>query len=217
MFASIGLFVRTPKLLSTALACGMTAFVGYALLNWTPAFLIREKGMTLKQIALYYSLSISLSIAIGLWVSGWLVDKVGPRRPTAYALVPGAATLLSLPFLFGVVYAPSWPIALAFIVPPSILNIAYLTPALAVIQNAVPSENRGTASALLLFVLNLVGLGGGPLFVGAMSDHFSATYGVHSLKLAILALSPFFMLAFICQLVASHFIAEDQKALVGTI
>ncbi len=210
MFASVGLFVRTPKLLSTAIACGASAFVGYALLNWTPAFLIREKGMTLKEIALYYSITVSLSMALGLWISGYLVDKVGQRRPAAYAILPGCATLLCLPFLFGVVYAQSWPMALALIIPPSALGTAYLAPALAMIQNAVPSERRGAASALLLFVLNLIGLGGGPLFVGAMSDHFTATNGVHALKLAILALSPFFVLAFVSQLVAAYFIAKDN-------
>ena len=148
MFNTLGLFIRTPKLMATAAATGVTSFVGYGLLNWMPSFLIREKGMSLEQIALYYSLLLGLSMAIGTWASGFIVDKVGVRRPLLYALVPGVATLLSLPFFIGVLLAPSWPIALLLLIGPAVLNIAYLAPALAVIQNAVRSERRGTAGRI---------------------------------------------------------------------
>jgi MFS family permease len=211
MFNTIGLFIRTPKLLATALATGLTSFVGYGLLNWMPSFLIREKGMTLGQIALYYSVSLGLTMAIGTWASGFLVDKIGARRPVFYALVPGIATLLAVPFFIGVLLAPSWPSALLFLLGPSILNIAYLAPALAVIQNAVRSERRGTAGAFLLFILNLVGLGGGPLFVGFMSDRFKAAGVAHALTGALMSLTPFFVLAFLCQCAAGYFISRDDR------
>jgi predicted MFS family arabinose efflux permease len=211
MFKTIGLFVRTPKLLATALSSGLTAFVGYGLLNWIPSFLIREKGMTLEQIALYYSLTLGITMAIGTWASGFIVDKLGAKRPVAYALVPGAAILISLPFFIGVLLAPSWPIALVLLVFPSVLNIAYLAPALAVVQNAVRSERRGTAGAFLLFVLNLVGLGGGPLYVGYMSDRFKAAGVAHTLTHALMWLAPFFVLAFLCQCAAAWFISKDDR------
>ena len=211
MFKTLGLFIRTPKLLLTALSSGLTAFVGYGLLNWTPSFLMREKGMTLEQIALYYAVILGLSMAIGTWASGYIVDKLAPRRPAAYALVPGFAILLSLPFFVGVLLAPNWQMAILLLIPPSVLNIAYLAPALAVVQNAVRSERRGTAGAFLLFVLNLVGLGGGPLFVGFMSDHFKAQGMAHSLTSALMCLTPFFVLTFLVQCAAAYFISKDDR------
>ena len=57
----------------------------------------------------------------------------------------------------------------------------YLAPALAVVQNAVPPGSRTMAGAILLFVLNLVGLGGGPTFLGYISDKAIPVHGAHSL------------------------------------
>jgi MFS family permease len=48
---------------------------------------------------------------------------------------------------------------------------------------------RATASALLLFVLNLIGLGLGPVFAGALSDFFSEDYGVDAIRYSLLILA----------------------------
>jgi MFS family permease len=212
LFASVSLFFRTPKLLLTALSASFTSFVGYALLNWTPAFLMREKGMTLAQIGAYYSLTLAITMGLGTWASGYIVDKLGPKRPAAYALVPGAATLISLPFLFGMVYAPNWQIALLMFAGPSLLNITYLAPGLAVIQNGVPPERRAVAGALFLFALNLIGLGGGPLFVGMVSDFAKASYGHGALTIGLLALTPFFLIAALFQAGSAFALSKDKKA-----
>lgn len=65
-------------------------------------------------------------------------------------------------------------------------------------------ERRTTASALLLFVLNLFAVGCGPLYVGAVSDWVGPHYGVESLRIALYALVPFFVLGVACNLWASR-------------
>jgi MFS family permease len=211
MFASIKFFVSSPTLMLTALSCGMTAFVGYAMLNWIPAFLMRAKGMSLMELGAYYSVMSGVSMAIGTFASGWIVDKLARKNPAAYAIVPGVCILLSTPFLWGAVHAPGWQVAIFFLAFPSLLNNAYLAPALAVVQNGVPPNARGTSGALLLFVLNLIGLGGGPLFVGTVSDWLKPHYGVDSLKYALLALTPFFILAFLCQMAAAVMLRRQAR------
>jgi MFS family permease len=208
--SAILVFVRKPALGFTALSAGLTAFIGYALLNWTPAFLMREKGMTLIQIAVWYSTVSGLTTAAGTWLAGWLVDRLGAVRPAAYALTPGICVLLALPFLPAMTAAHGWQTALAFVVGPSILIVAYLPAALAVIQNGVEPSQRAVAGSILLFVLNLIGLGGGPLFVGAISDHLKPQFGEHTLGHALLWLSPFYVLAFLCQLAAAWFLERDH-------
>jgi predicted MFS family arabinose efflux permease len=210
--AAIGAFLGRPKLLFTALAAGLTAFVGYAAQIWGPAFLMREKGMTLEQVALWYSLAIGISGVTGTWLSGFLVDRLGARRPSAYALAPGIAILICLPFFLGYVFAPGWPAALAFVMAISLLQIMYLPAALAVVQNSVPASQRVTSGAFLLFVLNLIGLGGGPPFVGFLSDHFRPRLGVHALQAALVWLGPIFILAFVCQLAAAYFMEREARA-----
>ncbi len=216
--AAIGLFFSRPMLAFTALSCGLTAFVGYGMLNWVPSMLVRAKGMAIQDMGLYYGLMSGVTGAIGTFGSGWLVDKLGAMRPRAYAMVPAVSILLSLPFLVAAVYAPTWQLTLLLLAGPALLNNMYLAPALAVVQNAVPPHQRVVSGALLLFILNLVGLGGGPVFVGAMSDHFKAAHAgaanasAIGLEMGLLSLAPFFILAFLSQCVAGHFIAREAKA-----
>lgn len=204
MFGSIGLFLRSPVLMLTALSAGLAAFVGYGMLNWNASLLIRVKGARLQDVALWYALVTGIANVAGTYASGLIVDRWGRRDPAGYALAPGIALLCSAPFLWGAVNAPSWPVAVAFLAGPGLLNNMYLAPALAVVQNGVPTRHRGTAGALLLFVLNLIGLGGGPFFVGVVSKALTPRLGpVVALQHAMLWLSPFFVLAFLCQLAAA--------------
>ena len=200
---TIKVFVRSPTLVLTALAAGLTAVLIYGLLSWMPAYLIRDLGMSLSQIASSYSVVAGVTIGIGTLVGGYVVDAVAPRRPFLYALLPGTAVLLGLPFLFGLAQAQSWPVALLFMAGPYVLLNCYLAPALTVIQNGVAPNQRAAAGAIFLFVLNIIGLGCGPLLIGMASDHFAPVHGTHALRMALLCLAPVFVLVFLVQLAAS--------------
>jgi predicted MFS family arabinose efflux permease len=203
VITTIKVFVRSPTLVLTALAAGFTAVLIYGLLSWMPAYLIREMGMSLAQIASSYSVVAGVTIGLGTLVGGYVVDAVAPRRPFLYALLPGCAVLLGLPFLFGLVHAQTWSAALLFMAGPYVLLNCYLAPALAVIQNGVAANQRAAAGAIFLFVLNIIGLGCGPLLVGMASDHFAPVYGTHALRIALLCLAPVFVLVFLVQLAAA--------------
>ena len=211
LLQTIALFFRNPVLALTALSAGLTAFVGYALLNWSPSYLIRVRHMSREEIALYYSLLVGLSGAAGTFGSGWLVDTLGRMNRRAYALVPMGCVAVSLPFFMLYASAPNWPLALLCLAIPALLLNGYLAPALAVVQNAVPPAQRGTASALLLFILNLIGLGGGPVFVGWLSDRFKPAYGTASLQMAFYGLAPFFVLCVLSHYAASRAIGRDAR------
>jgi hypothetical protein len=90
--------------------------------------------------------------------------------------------------------------------------MTYLAPGLAVVQNAVRPDRRGVAGALFLFVLNLVGLGGGPAFVGFMSDRYKAAGTPHALTHGLVVLAPVFVLAFLSQAAAAYFLEKDRRS-----
>jgi predicted MFS family arabinose efflux permease len=69
-WATCRMFFSRPVLLLVALACGATQFVTYAVLNFTTLFLMREKGMSLQEIAIYYALLVGLGIGGGIFISG---------------------------------------------------------------------------------------------------------------------------------------------------
>jgi predicted MFS family arabinose efflux permease len=188
-------FFTHPVLLRVALACGATQFVTYAILNFTTLFLMREKGMTLREVAVYYALMIGVTICAGMFVSGRLIDRFAPRSRTAYAWLPAIALALAIPFFIGFAWAPGWKLALLFLAAPMFLNYFYLSPSVALVQEAVQPHERVLAGALLLLVMNLIGLGLGPTFLGAVSDHFRAEHPANSLQMAFYTLVPFYALA----------------------
>ncbi len=188
-------FFAHPVLLRVSLACGATQFITYATLNFTTLFLMREKGMTLGEVAIYYSLLIGISVSAGMYASGRLIDRFASRSKVAYAFLPGAALVLAIPFFIGFVRSTDWPLALPFLGVTTFLNYFYLSPAVALVQEEVQPHERVLAGALLLLVMNLIGLGFGPTFLGAVSDYFRPTNPEHSLQLAFYTLVPFYALA----------------------
>jgi MFS family permease len=204
-------FLTNRTLLCVAIACGLSAFVGYAMLNWNPPLLMRVKGASLKQVSDYYGWVIGGTGVVGTFAAGWLADKLGHRDRRWYAWIPVIAFTLSLPALAGLIWAPTWQIALVFIAVPALLNNMYLAPALAIVQNAVPPGQRTMAGAILLFILNLMGLGGGPIFLGHVSDMAKPRFGDHSLLVGYASLAPVIVIAIIVHLMAASSIARDKR------
>ncbi|WP_395670280.1 spinster family MFS transporter [Phenylobacterium sp.] len=211
LLQAISGFFRQRTLTLTAISSGLSAFVGYAGLAWNAPYLIRAKGMTLVEVANYYSIVLGITGMVGTIAAGWLVDRLAPRDRRWFAWVPAIAFTITLPFWFGIVWAPTWPIALAFIAIPCLLNNMFLAPALAVVQNAAKPAQRTISGALLLFVMNLIGLGLGPVYVGRISDMAKAEYGAQSLSVGFLALIPMVVLTIACHLATASSIRKDQR------
>jgi predicted MFS family arabinose efflux permease len=194
-YETVAMFFSRPVLVLVALACGATQFVTYASLNFTTLFLMREKGMTLNEVAVYYALLIGIGISAGMYVSGRLIDKFAPRGKQTYAMVPAVGLALAIPFFIGFVWAPTWQLALLFLIGPTFFNYFYLSPAVALVQEEVRPQERVLSGALLLLVMNLIGLGLGPTYLGAASDLLRDSHPHNSLQIAFYTLVPFYVLA----------------------
>lgn len=192
---TVRMFFSRPVLLLVSLACGATQFITYGTLNFTTLFLMREKGMTLPEVAIWYALMIGIFISLGMYVSGRLIDRYAARSKLAYAWVPAVGLCLAVPFFIGFVWAPSWQLALLFLALPTGLNYFYLSPSVALVQEEVRPNQRVMSGALLLLVMNLIGLGLGPTWLGAVSDALKASHPGNSLQLAFYTLVPFYALA----------------------
>lgn len=191
------MYLSNPVLRGMALASGATQFVTYALLNFATLFLMREKGMTLQEIAVWYALLLGVSVSLGIFGSGWLIDRLSRRSKTAYAYLPAIGLMIAAPFFAGFVWAADWRVALLFLSVPMALNYFYLSPAVTLVQEEVRPNQRVLAGALLLLIMNLIGLGLGPTFLGAASDFFRTNHPDNSLQMAFYALLPFYGLAIV--------------------
>ncbi len=188
-------FFGNKLLAVAALASGAANFITYGLANFATLFLMREKGMTLDQVAIWYALAVGLGMGAGIFASGKLIDRFAVRNKAAYATLPALSLLLALPFFLGFVTVDSWKLALALLFVPLFLNSFFLPATVTFVQGEVAPDARVISGALLLLVMNLIGLGLGPTFVGMMSDFFHPDYGGHSLQMAFYALAPMYLIA----------------------
>jgi predicted MFS family arabinose efflux permease len=206
--------LRTPLMVALSLGAALTSFVGYGAMNWMPALLMRTKAMSLGDVGAYYSWVLGLSLGAGIWAGGRTVDRWGQAHPRIYALAPGLALLAAAPPFIGALLAPGWRLSLACVALPAVLFMVYLAPTLALVQNLAPTHMRATASAILLLVVNLMGAGCGPLFVGVLSDNLGARFGSASLTAALAALLPAFLAAGgVYLLIAGRFASLRRSAI----
>lgn len=194
-WATIGMFFRNPILMLASLGSGATQFVTYGLGNFAVLFLMREKGMTLSDVALWYAICVGLGMGAGMIVSGRIIDRFTRRSRTAYAIAPAISLALALPFYILFVWAPTWPLALVFLTFAMFLNYFYLSSSVALVQEEVRPEQRVLGGALLLLIMNFIGLGLGPTYVGFASDYFAGHGHANSLQLSLYTLSPFYIVA----------------------
>jgi len=213
---TFAMFVTRPALILTALACGANQFITYGLVNFAVLFLMREKGMTLHEVAVYYALVVAIGMGGGILASGPMIDRFTRRSKQAYALVPAASLTLALPFYLAFVWAHSWHVALLFLTGAMFLNYFYLTSAVTLVQEEVRPNQRVMSGALLLLIMNLIGLGLGPTFVGAVSDHFHASHPHQSLQLALYMLAPLYVVAILLFLVLARVLRNETRT-VGEI
>jgi MFS family permease len=135
-----------------------------------------------------------------MYVSGRLIDRFAPKSKSAYGYLPALALALAIPFFVGFVWAPSWQLALLFLAVPTFLNYFYLSPAVTLVQEEVQPNERVLSGALLLLVMNLIGLGLGPTYLGAVSDYFRPEHPDNSLQMAFYTLVPFYVIAVLAHL-----------------
>ena len=169
-----------------SIACGLHAFVGYGVGTWNPPFLGRIHEVSSTEIGFWLGI-ISGVGAIGTFLGGYLSDRFYDRSSDRrwYLWVPAVSTLVMVPFqLTAYLYGSLWAV-LGSLMLVAILGGMYLGPAFALTQALVTLRMRAVASAILLLVLNLIGMGLGPFFVGVISDLLEPRFGIEALRYAL--------------------------------
>lgn len=172
-----------------AIGGALTAFVGYGLTTWAPSFLSRSHGMSSGEIGTWLGLILGIPGGIGIVLGGFLADKFGSRDTRWFLWIVSVALVLSTPFAVGVYLSPTATGALIFLMLPVLLGNFYQATTFSQTQGLVPLGMRAVAAAVLLFIINIVGLGLGPQAVGIVSDLLKPEYGDDSVRYALMIFS----------------------------
>ena len=169
-----------------SLAAALHAFVSYGAGTWNAPFLIRIHEIPSTETGFWLGL-ISGVGAIGTFAGGYISDKISDRTGDRrwYLWVSGIATLVMVPFqITAYLHGGMWAVIPALMLV-AILGGMFLGPTFAMTQGLVTLRMRAVASAILLFMLNIIGMGLGPYFVGVASDYLTPAYGISSLRYAL--------------------------------
>lgn len=171
-------------------AAALNAFCGYSTASWTASFMIRSHSMSTGELGTWLAMISGVGGAVGVIAGGILADKLALRDKRWYVWVPAAAGVISVPFMAAVYIADTAYIALLLSIIPGLLHNVYLGSTIATTHGLVGLRMRALSSAILFLILNIIGLGLGPLLVGMLSDLLQASAGAHSLRQAMLYLLP---------------------------
>jgi predicted MFS family arabinose efflux permease len=188
------------------------AFVGYGAIAWMPSFLVRTHDMSTGEVGTALGLIIGIFGGLGTFFGGFLGDRLGKTDVSWYMRVPAIGFLITVPFGFAVFMMDSLALALVFYSVPAFLVNLYTGPTFGMTQSLAPLAMRAAASALLLFILNIIGLVLGPTTVGILSDLLQSgaqMSDVESLRYSLIACNFVYIISFINYWMASKHLKED--------
>lgn len=179
---------QRPTFWLFAMGGALTAFVSYAhgqfftpffLRNHTPELtaLAARFGMApapgtppLGFVSLALGLSAGIGGAFGSWLGGVMADHLGARNIRNYALFPLLVPIVSTPALWLIAGTDNVPLALFLLLIPNVSFGAWWGPVYGGVQSFTPQSMRAIAAAVNLFMINIIGLGGGPTAFGMVTD-----------------------------------------------
>ncbi len=167
-----------------ALACGFRTFGNYGVGNFFAPFLARVHGMDMMSIGAGLGLATGLGGMIGTFAGGFLADKFGKIDVRWYLWIAVVAEILNIIPTYVAIFSDNTIYVLYNYFLTALFTAVYLGPCIAVTHNLVNAKMRALSSAILFLVLNLIGLGLGPLGIGWISDYLAPTYGDESLRYA---------------------------------
>ena len=202
------MIARKPTFWLMALAACCSSLAGYGLAAWTPSVLERSFGLPLIERGQFLASLFLIGGTAGVFGGGWLADRLGQADRRWYARLPAIAWLITAPTFAVGLLAPNLYVAWPLLMIPNALNILWLGPVTTAVQHLVPRPMRSTASASFLLINNFIGLGVGPMLIGAISEMFKARYGHEALRYATVSVLGFYLLAAVLMLIAARKIRE---------
>lgn len=209
IMTTVRLLWSRPTYRNLSIGISMAAIAGYGNQLWIPSYLYRSHGLGLQEIGTTLSLVIFTGSTVGVIVGGFLADRLSGRDKRWQMWLPGIGILVTLPFAMLAYLSRSLPLVFTGIFMLQIASMIYMGPAYAITQLLVGLRMRAVASAFTLFLVNILGLGLGPVIIGALSDLMRFSFGNESLRFALIGILVFQVISAILFLRAASTLEAD--------
>ncbi|ACT59287.1 spinster family MFS transporter [Hirschia baltica] len=205
-------FIGTQKsLIWLLLGCLMICISANAYVAFISSHLQRSYNLTVMDVALPLGLLIGVVGSFGAIVLGNVCDRLSAKDLRWRPWMIGICSLVALPFAWMFLGAETVNHAYMWNIVPCFVGLIYASIAYTSSQELVPLQMRSFASAFTLFCLTLIGIGGGPLIAGSLSDYFAAQGVEAPLTLALRWILIFNAASIICFLFSGIFYRSDVK------
>ena len=178
-----------PAFVQISIANALAAFVGYGVITWYPTFLIRTHELGTAEIGLWLGLIMGLVGGGGMYLGGVLSDRFGGRDTRWYLWTPAVVLVVTVPFGVAGYIANDLLLVLLWFTPTILAGNFWQATSFAQVQTMAQLRMRSMASAILIFFINILGLGFGPWAVGILSDYLQPSYGSDSLRWSLCLIS----------------------------
>lgn len=187
--------MKSPTILLSTAGFTLASMNVASVWTWITPLLIREQGFSLVEAGFLVGLSAGVVKFASTFLSGFIGDWIAKGRVDRLWILPSCALTLSLPVAAGIAFGSQpWIVIGCVLALGLTLGTHYAAP-LAVIVSVTPDRMRGSVSSIEQFVVNLLGVGIGPLLTGMISDHLG---GKDSVGLALIATLSLNVLAALC-------------------
>ena len=187
LLQTIRVIWRDKGLFHAMLGVGITGIVTFGALAWNATFLIRAHGLTQAEAGIYFAVTVGVVGGLGTWFSGVLADRLGAKNPKWRFGVVIIAILVAKPFTIGFLLSSNTAAALGLLAIAVLFAGVFWGPTFAFLHGRVSNELRPMATAVFLFVYNIIGVGAGPTLIGIVSDVLPQSAPGQSLGMALLA------------------------------
>jgi len=160
-------------LISHNICNALAAMMAYGVAAWVPSFLLRTHGWSIVDAGFYYGTIIMIFGTAGVVAGGWAGDKFTARgKENGRLMVMAVGCLAAAPFALAYPLFDNITLVMIFLAGSTFFSTFALAPGAAAIQELMPNQMRGFASAVLIFVITLIGLGLGPSAIAGMTDFY---------------------------------------------
>jgi predicted MFS family arabinose efflux permease len=169
-----------PTFWHVAMGGAMASFTGYGVGQYLNSYMMRTHHLTLLQSSQLTGAVLGAAAAVGTFLAGYIADRIVKKHPNALAWLPALGMGLCAPLYLIGYSVPSLWVGVPFLIAGAVVHYFYLGSMYSAVQGIVDPMMRATSTAILLFIVNLLGYGLGPPVIGALSDFLASSQLGHT-------------------------------------